>query len=75
MIKKISIFILFLMIFCQMNAQNCNGISSTNPTDSTIVVTAEEQTEGSFVIRVVDWYNHHLNYVRYKRRRSVSLPE
>lgn len=63
MMKKISIFVLFLMIFCQMNAQNTNDISSITPVDSTTVVTAEEQTESSFVIRVVDWYNQHLNYV------------
>lgn len=63
MMKKLSIFVLFLMIFCQVNAQNNTDIFSTNPADSTTVVTAEEQTESSFVIRVVDWYNQHLNYV------------
>ena len=63
MMKKLSIFVLFLMVFCQLNAQNNANNPSTIPADSTTVVTAEEQTEGSFVIRVVDWYNQHLNYV------------
>ncbi len=63
MMKKISIVILFLMIFCQLNAQNDINYSSASPADSSTLISAEEQTESSFVIRVVNWYNHHLNYV------------
>ena len=63
MMKKLTVLIMFLTLFCQMNAQNCANNSGATPNDSSTVTYTEEQAEESFVIRVVDWYNHHLNYV------------
>ena len=60
MMKKICIILLFLATMGGLSAQQT--VSSAVTPDSSAVV-ADNQEEGSFVIRVVDWYNHHLNYV------------
>lgn len=61
--KKICIFILLLIAVNQINAQNT--VTEKLKDSTTTVLSSSEETagEGSLVIRVVDWYNQHLNYV------------
>ena len=61
--KKICIFLLLLIAVNQINAQNT--VTEKLKDSTTTVLSSSEETagEGSLVIRVVDWYNQHLNYV------------
>lgn len=63
MMKKICIFILLLIAVNQINAQNT--VTENLKDTATTVLSSSEETAGesSLVIRVVDWYNQHLNYV------------
>ena len=60
MLKRICVILMFLATMGGLSAQQAT-VSYTVTADSTIVV--ENQEESSFVLRVVDWYNQHLNYV------------
>lgn len=61
--KKICIFLLLLIAVNQINAQN-TVTENLKDTTTTVLSSSEETAgEGSLVIRVVDWYNQHLNYV------------
>ena len=63
--KRICILLLFLATIGQLSAQQTNTPSATSVDTAitTVTPTVETQDESSFVIRVIDWYNHHLNYV------------
>jgi membrane protein DedA with SNARE-associated domain len=65
MMKKICILLLFLVTIGQLSAQQTNTQSAitADTAITTVAPTVEKQDENSFVIRVIDWYNHHLNYV------------
>ncbi len=60
MLKRICVILMFLATMGGLSAQQAT-VSYTVTADSTIVV--ENQEESSFVLRVVEWYNQHLNYV------------
>ena len=61
--KKICIFLLILIAIGQINAQNIVNEAVQDTSVAIVSSSAEEYEESSFVIRVVDWYNQHLNYV------------
>lgn len=60
MLKRICVILMFLATMGGLSAQQTT-VSCSVTANSTIVV--ENQEESSFVLRVVDWYNQHLNYV------------
>ena len=64
MMKKICFFILLWAALGHINAQSLDTESVVEDTTSAALSLSEEVSdEGSLVIRVVDWYNQHLNYV------------
>lgn len=65
MMKKICILLLFLATIGQLSAKQSNTRSATSADTAvaTTTPTVETKDKSSFVLRVIDWYNHHLNYV------------
>lgn len=63
MMKKICFFIFLLLAVSQINAQSAVPATIQDTTVTALSSSAENSGESSLVIRVVDWYNQHLNYV------------
>ena len=63
MMKKLFIFIFLWAALGQINAQNSVSGAVEDTASTVLYSSVEASDEGSFVIRVVDWYNQHLNYV------------
>lgn len=60
--KKICVLLLLWIAIGHINAQT-TVTETVQQTDTTISPSTETSNENFFVIRVVDWYNQHLNYV------------
>ena len=63
MMKKICFLILLLIALSQINAQNSVSGTAQDTVATAFSSSAENSDESPLVIRVVDWYNQHLNYV------------
>lgn len=63
MMKKICFLILLLIALGQINAQNSVSGATQDTVATALSSSAENSDESPLVIRLVDWYNQHLNYV------------
>ncbi len=63
MIKKYCVLFMLMLVCCLLNAQNETTIIPQDPATVELSSSTDTLEESSLVIRVVDWYNHHLNYV------------
>ncbi len=63
MIKKYCVLFMLMLVCCLLNAQNETIITPQDPATVELSSSTDTLEESSLVIRVVDWYNHHLNYV------------
>lgn len=61
--KKIITLSFLLMGLIPLFAQESKSIQNIDNQNNIITDTLASQEESSFVIKVVDWYNHNLNYV------------
>ena len=61
--KKICFLILLLIALGQINAQSSVSGTTQDTVTTALSSSAENSDESPLVIRVVDWYNQHLNYV------------
>lgn len=61
--KRIFVFILLCAVLGHVDAQNSVSGTAEDTVSAVVASSVEAADEGSLVIRVVDWYNQHLNYV------------